>query len=86
MLHGGSLRTFTDFDHLVRDEAMRFPVYCNGCFLAWGVNEAEDFAGAFNGLSRQSLDTMMNIHVEWHRHFSFRLVLIYDESVTSQWL
>ena len=40
------LLTFLDFNHLVRGEAMRFAVDCDGCFFAWGFDEAKDFAGA----------------------------------------
>jgi hypothetical protein len=41
---------------------------------------------ARDGILGQTFDMLVNVYVEWHRHFSFHLVLIDDDSVASQWL
>src|SRR5215207_5091625 len=43
----GWLLPFLDFDHLIREQAMRFAVYRDGCLFAGSFNEAKDFPCAF---------------------------------------
>jgi hypothetical protein len=41
---------------------------------------------ARDGILGQTFDLVVNVQVEWHRHFSFHLVLTDFESIVSQWL